>query len=172
MAGARAIAPCVLKLYFELCKCWSVLEQPPPFAQHRQSGEWKGIVAQYALAFFWLSLVPFTTGWMGENHFTTIPVALYGFVLLMAGTAYYFLSHTLANLHGKDSTLARAMGKDKKGKVSVYIYMAAVPLCFVNAWIGLLGYAFVATMWLIPDRRIENILVHEEQHSETKETLH
>jgi uncharacterized membrane protein len=109
---------------------------------------------------FWLSLVPFTSGWMGENHFTTIPVALYGFVLLMASIAYYFLAHSLIELHGKDSTLAVAIGKDVKGKVSAVIYFIAIPLTFVNAWIGMALYACVAAMWFIPDRRIENKVVH------------
>ena len=110
---------------------------------------------------FWLSLVPFTTAWMGENHFTTWPVALYGTVLMMAGIAYYILAHTLMKLHGKDSTIAKAIGKDHKGIISVVIYVIAVPLAFLNAWISLGLYATVAGMWLIPDRRIEKKLVKE-----------
>lgn len=110
---------------------------------------------------FWLSLVPFTTAWMGENHFTTWPVALYGTVLMMAGIAYYILAHTLMKLHGKDSTIAKAIGKDHKGIISVVIYIIAVPLAFLNAWISLGLYATVAGMWLIPDRRIEKKLIKE-----------
>ena len=104
---------------------------------------------------FWLSLIPFTTAWMGENHFTTWPVALYGVVLMMAGIAYYILAHSLINLHGKDSTIAKALGKDHKGIISVVIYFFAIPLAFLNSWISLILYASVAAMWFIPDRRIE-----------------
>jgi uncharacterized membrane protein len=110
---------------------------------------------------FWLSLIPFTTAWMGENHFTTWPVALYGIVLMMAGIAYYILAHTLLQLHGKNSTLAKALGKDHKGIISVVIYIIAVPLAFLNSWISLTMYAMVSTMWLIPDRRIEKRIVQE-----------
>jgi uncharacterized membrane protein len=108
---------------------------------------------------FWLSLVPFVSGWMGENHFATWPVVLYGFVLFMNGTAYYILQQSLIKLHGKNSTLAIAIGKDRKGLISVAIYVIAIALSFVSAWIGLTLYAVVAAMWLIPDRRIENELV-------------
>lgn len=104
---------------------------------------------------FWLSLVPFTTGWMGENHFTTLPVALYGLVLLMAGIAYYILEQTLIKLHGRESTLATALGKDYKGVLSVVIYLVAVPLAFINPNFSLILYGCVAAMWFIPDRRIE-----------------
>jgi len=107
---------------------------------------------------FWLSLVPFVTGWMGENHFTTVPVALYGFVLFMAGIAYYLLAHCLASLHGKESTLSVALGKDWKGISSVIIYAIGIALCFYNSWISLFLYAFVAAMWFIPDKRIEKRL--------------
>ena len=110
---------------------------------------------------FWLSLVPFTTAWMGENHFTTWPVVLYGLVLMMAGVAYYILAHTLISLHGKDSTLARAFGKDHKGIISVVIYVIAVPLAFLNSTITLCMYAMVAAMWLIPDRRIEKRIIQK-----------
>jgi len=86
---------------------------------------------------FWLSLVPFTTGWMGENHFTTLPVALYGTVLLMAGVAYYILAHCLVSIHGKQSTLAVALGKDCKGILSVVFYAIGVACAFINNWISL-----------------------------------
>lgn len=104
---------------------------------------------------FWMSLFPFVTAWMGENHFTTLPIALYGFVCFMAGLAYYILTQTLIQLHGKESTLAIAVGKDRKGIVSVIIYTIAIPLSFINGYIGLACYAIVAAIWFIPDRRIE-----------------
>jgi uncharacterized membrane protein len=115
---------------------------------------------------FWLSLVPFVTGWMGENHFAALPVALYGFVLLMAGVAYYFLAHCLAGVHGKDSTIAQALGRDKKGIASVVIYAIGIPLCFVNPWIGFGLYTIVAGIWFIPDKRIEHTLT-DHAHGET-----
>ncbi|HEX5412968.1 MAG TPA: TMEM175 family protein [Terriglobia bacterium] len=104
---------------------------------------------------FWLSLVPFTTAWMGENHFTPWPVAVYGIVLLLAGVAYFILTKTLISLHGRGSTLARSIGSDFKGKISIAIYAAAIPLAFARAWIAGACYVIVAIIWLIPDRRIE-----------------
>lgn len=111
---------------------------------------------------FWLSLVPFTSGWMGENHFTQWPVALYGIVLMMAGIAYYFLAHSLIHLHGKNSTLAKALGKDRKGILSVVLYILGVGLSFINPWIGFSFYALVAAIWFIPDKRIEKNLAKQE----------
>jgi uncharacterized membrane protein len=108
---------------------------------------------------FWLSLVPFVTGWMGENQFAPLPVALYGGVLLMAGIAYYILSRALIHHHGKDSALAKAVGNDFKGKLSVAIYTVAVPVSFVNRWVAFGIYIAVAVMWLVPDRRIERTLI-------------
>jgi uncharacterized membrane protein len=110
---------------------------------------------------FWLSLVPFVTGWMGENHFATMPVALYGVVLLMAAIAYYILAHQLAAIHGKDSLLAKALGSDWKGKLSIVIYAVGIAASFLNPWIGFCLYAAVAAMWLIPDRRIESKMERE-----------
>ncbi len=107
---------------------------------------------------FWLSLVPFVTGWVGENHFAALPVALYGVVLLMAGVAYFILARALANHHGKDSKLAIALGKDYKGIVSMVAYLIAIPMAFVNPWISCALYVLVAIMWFIPDRRIERVL--------------
>lgn len=104
---------------------------------------------------FWLSLFPFATGWMGENHFAAWPVVIYGAVSLMAGIAYYLLAHNLASLHGKDSTLAKALGKDRKGVLSVIIYAIGIGLAFINPWLGIACYFAVACMWFIPDRRIE-----------------
>jgi uncharacterized membrane protein len=106
---------------------------------------------------FWLSLVPFVTGWMGENHFAALPVALYGAVLLMAGLAYFVLARVLATHHGKDSKLAVALGRDTKGKASIAIYAVAIPLSFVSPWISLAMYVVVAVIWFIPDRRIERV---------------
>jgi uncharacterized membrane protein len=107
---------------------------------------------------FWLSLVPFVTGWMGENNFATWPVAVYGFVLMMAGVAYYFLAHALANVHGKNSTIARALGRDKKGIASVILYALGIGLTFVSPWLGFATYTVVAGIWFIPDTRIEEKL--------------
>jgi uncharacterized membrane protein len=109
---------------------------------------------------FWLSLIPFVTGWMGENHFATIPVALYGLVLFFAAIAYFILTRTLISHHGKDSTLAIALGRDTKGKGSLVIYFVAIPLAFVNSWLACALYFLVAAMWLIPDRRIEKNLIN------------
>jgi len=108
---------------------------------------------------FWLSLVPFVTGWMGENHFAASPVALYGVVLLCAAIAYYILTRALIAQHGKDSILATALGRDFKGKISPVFYVAAIALAFVNTWLACSLYVLVAIMWLIPDRRIEKALV-------------
>jgi uncharacterized membrane protein len=107
---------------------------------------------------FWLSLLPFVTGWMGENHFSTLPVAVYGMVLLMAAIAYSNLELALMRLQGKDSQLAKAVGQDYKEKISLVIYAAAIPLSFVNRWLGLSLYVAVAVLWVIPDRRIEKKL--------------
>ena len=107
---------------------------------------------------FWLSLVPFVTGWMGENHFAALPVALYGVVLLMASIAYYILARLLAVLHGKGSKLAIALGSDIKGLSSSAIYVIAIPFSFVNPWIAFSAYVLVAVIWFIPDRRIEKVL--------------
>jgi uncharacterized membrane protein len=105
---------------------------------------------------FWLSLIPFVTAWVNENHFDPLPVAFYGLVLLMTGMAYYILERTLIAHHGADSALARAMGNDFKGLASLAIYTVAIVLAFVNPWIACALYVLVAAMWFIPDRRIEN----------------
>ncbi len=107
---------------------------------------------------FWLSLVPFTTGWMGENHLAAWPVAVYGMVLLLAGVAYFILTKTLIALHGKNSTLATSIGSDLKGGISIVIYAVAIPLAFVQPWIACACYVVVAIMWVVPDRRIERAL--------------
>jgi len=107
---------------------------------------------------FWLSLIPFATGWMGENHFAAWPVAFYGGVLLSAAIAYFILAHVLISYHGRDSALAKALGKDFKGKASLVLYAAAIPLPFVSPWFACALYVLVVIMWLIPDRRIERAL--------------
>jgi len=107
---------------------------------------------------FWLSLIPFVTGWMGENHFAPWPVALYGVVLLFAAIAYFILAHGLIAVHGRDSHLAKALGSDLKGKISVGLYAAAILLAAVNSWISCGLYVLVAIIWLVPDRRIEKTL--------------
>jgi uncharacterized membrane protein len=104
---------------------------------------------------FWLSLVPFVTGWMSENHFAPVPTALYGVVLFMAGTAYYFLSKCLIAIHGENSMLARSVGGDRKGLISLVIYGVAIPVALVQPRIAFTMYCVVAAIWFIPDRRIE-----------------
>ncbi len=110
---------------------------------------------------FWLSLIPFTTAWMGENHFAMVPVAFYGIVLLMCSIGYYFLSVSLKKLHGEDSTLAQAIGNDRKGILSTVIYMLGIGLCFIHPYIGFGLYTVVAAIWFVPDSRIEKKLHHE-----------
>ena len=105
---------------------------------------------------FWLSLIPFATGWMGENHFSTFPVALYGLVLWFSALAYFIMVRVLMSQHNKDSVLATAISGGGKERVSLIIYTAAIPLAFIFSWIALALYVTVAIMWLVPDRRIEN----------------
>jgi uncharacterized membrane protein len=109
---------------------------------------------------FWLSLIPFVTGWMGENHFEAVPTALYGVVLLMAAIAYWILQRTILAEHGHDSVLAKAVGRDFKGKISPIIYAIAIASTFFHEWLAELLYVLVALMWLVPDRRIAKVL-HE-----------
>ena len=104
---------------------------------------------------FWLSLIPFASGWMGENNFSTIPVAAYGAVLMMSGIAYYFLAHRFTNLHGKTSHFAHALGNDKKGKISILIYFIGITLSFLLPLLGFSMYVIVAIIWFIPDKRFE-----------------
>ena len=105
---------------------------------------------------FWLSLFPFATAWMGENHFTPLPTAMYGVVLLMAGIAYVVLQQRIIAVEGRDSLLAIATGTDFKGKVSVLGYVAGIGLSFVQPWLACTLYVLVALLWLVPDRRIES----------------
>ena len=107
---------------------------------------------------FWLSLIPFVTGWMGENNFAKLPVALYGGVLWLSAMAYYIMVRAMLAHHGKDSILATALGDGKKERISLAIYTVAIPLAFAASWFSALLYVVVAVIWLIPDRRIENQL--------------
>jgi uncharacterized membrane protein len=111
---------------------------------------------------FWLTLVPFTTAWMGQTSFQTWPVAVYGAVLLMAAVAYYLLTRALLAHHSQASTLSQAVGDDRKGRLSLALYAAAVPLAFVNRWLAVGIYIFVALIWLVPDPRIERRLTRPE----------
>ncbi|MGH7983431.1 MAG: TMEM175 family protein [Candidatus Udaeobacter sp.] len=111
---------------------------------------------------FWLSLFPFTTAWMGENHLAAIPTAIYGFVLLMAAIAYYVLERAIIAKEGRESFLALAVGKEWKGRLSLALYLAAIPLAFVSSWIASALYVFGALLWLIPDPRIEKALKKRE----------
>ena len=110
---------------------------------------------------FWLSLIPFTTGWMGENHFTTLPTAMYGVVLLMAAIAYVLLQQTIIRAHGAGELLQRAVGTDWKGKLSPMLYLTAIVLAFIWPPASLAMYVLVALLWLVPDRRIERVLETE-----------
>jgi len=112
---------------------------------------------------FWLSLVPFTTGWMGENHFAPQPVALYGVVLLMAAIAYFILQHRIIASQGEGSLLRRAIGNDWKGKLSPLLYALAIVLAFAWRWVAVGIYVLVALIWLVPDRRIERVLAEREE---------
>ena len=111
---------------------------------------------------FWLSLVPFVTGWMGENHFASLPTAVYGAVLLCAGIAYTILQAVIVGSHGGER-LKAAVGRDLKGKVSVVAYAVAIPMAFVNQWISDGLYVTVALIWLVPDSRIERTLAHRSE---------
>jgi uncharacterized membrane protein len=112
---------------------------------------------------FWLSLFPFTTAWVGENHLAPAPTAVYGFVLLMAAIAYFILQRRIIASQGSDSLLAAAIGKDWKGKLSPVLYFTAIPLAFVSVWISDGLFIFVALVWLVPDRRIERVLAKREK---------
>jgi TMEM175 potassium channel family protein len=116
---------------------------------------------------FWLSLVPFATAWMGENHYESTPSAMYGVVMLMAAIAYYILQSRILRLEGPRSLLAAAVGEDRKGKLSPVLYASAIPLAYVRPWIAGALYVIVALIWVIPDARIERIAAHHEAAHET-----
>ncbi len=128
-------------------------------AAHKVSG---GILWANLHLLFWLSLFPFATGWMGENHFTATPTATYGGVLLMAAIAYYILQCTIIAREGRTSALAQAVGRDWKGKVSPVLYLTAIGLSFVQPWMASAVYVLVALLWFVPDRRIEQTLAKQE----------
>ncbi|MFC5673699.1 TMEM175 family protein [Streptomyces incanus] len=109
---------------------------------------------------FWLSLIPFTTAWMGQNHFAAVPTAAYGIDLLAAALAYYTLQKTIIRDQGAESLLATAVGRDLKGKVSPLLYASGIGLSFLNDWLAVAIYAGVALMWLVPDRRLERTIAH------------
>jgi uncharacterized membrane protein len=111
---------------------------------------------------FWLSLVPIVTGWIGENHFAKIPMVLYGIILLMAAIAYFILQSRIIKNHGSDSILARAIGKDLKGKMSPILYIIAIGTCWISSWISGIIYIIVAIIWIVPDKRIEVIFKNED----------
>ena len=121
-------------------------------AAHSVSG---AVLWANSLLLFWLSLIPFATAWMGENHFAKWPVALYGIVLLLAAFSYYLLAHCITNLHGRNSAFAQALGSDRKGKLSVILYTLGIGLSFFHSYIGLILYAAIAALWFIPDKRFE-----------------
>jgi uncharacterized membrane protein len=126
---------------------------------HRVSG---GVLWANLLLLFWLSLVPFVTGWMGENHFAPAPMALYGVVLLMAAVSYTLLVRATLKVEGPDSLLGRAIGLDRKGKISMLLYVIGIAASFYSSWLSGAMYVAVAMIWLIPDRRIERVLgVHQ-----------
>jgi uncharacterized membrane protein len=116
-----------------------------------------GILWANAHLLFWLSLVPFVTAWMGENHFAPMPMAAYGVVLFLAGVAYLVLQRVIIRSQGSESVLAAAVGRDMKGKLSALAYALAIPAAFIRPWIAGMLFVGVAMMWLIPDRRIEDL---------------
>ncbi|VXB78006.1 Potassium channel HX13_20290 [Burkholderia sp. 8Y] len=111
---------------------------------------------------FWLSLFPFTTNWMGESHLSAVPTACYGFVLFMTAVAWYILTRVLIAMHGENSPLERAVGADRKGKLSVLLYLVAIAVSFREPWVAAFIYALVAAVWLVPDRRIERVVANQE----------
>jgi uncharacterized membrane protein len=127
---------------------------------HRVSG---GVLWANLHLLFWLSLIPFTTAWAGENHFQAMPIALYGAVLLMCAVSYSILVRALIGLHGRQSVLARAIGGDRKGWISIAFYGVGIALSFWRPWMGGAVYVIVAMIWLIPDRRIENTIHRDER---------
>lgn len=122
---------------------------------------------------FWLSLIPFTSGWIGRTDFSAVPNALYGVVLLMSAIAYFILQYLILQTHGENSVLHKAIGKDYKGKISLILYAAAIPLAFVSQWFSISIYFVVALMWIVPDKRIEKTLYKEiKEHQEEDKTEH
>jgi len=112
---------------------------------------------------FWLSLIPFTTSWMGENHATSAPAALYGFILFMSGIAYYILQNLIIKHHDEDFVLRKVIGKNAKGKISIVVYAVGIMLAYVSPWVAIACYIAVAIMWIVPEKHIENH-VKEKEH--------
>ncbi|WP_338767994.1 TMEM175 family protein [Bernardetia sp. ABR2-2B] len=119
---------------------------------------------------FWLSLIPFTSGWVGRTNFSAVPEALYGVVLLMSAIAYFILQSLILKIHGENSILNKAIGKDYKGKISLVLYAVAIPLSFVSQWISISIYIGVALLWVVPDKRIEKILYKEIKKNQKEES--
>jgi uncharacterized membrane protein len=113
---------------------------------------------------FWLSLIPFATSWVGQNNFSTYPVALYGVVLWMTAFAYFLMVRSLMSYHDENSLLTKALGDGRKERVSLILYSAAIPLAFIRSWLAMVLYVVVAIMWLVPDPRIEEKMTDEESH--------
>ena len=107
---------------------------------------------------FWLSLIPFGTSWIGTEHFAAIPMSVYGFILLMSGVSYLILQQRLIHLHGKESLLNQAIKGDKKGKITFFINLTAIPLAFISPWISGIMYIVIALIWIVPDKRIESLI--------------
>jgi uncharacterized membrane protein len=128
-------------------------------ASHRVTG---GMLWANLHLLFWLSLIPFTTAFMGENHFAPLPSALYGVVLLMAAIAYFILQQTIIASQGRDSLLKKAIGSDWKGRLSPASYAVAIPVAFWSPWLAQAIYVAIALIWLVPDRRIEHVLVQKD----------
>lgn len=118
---------------------------------------------------FWLSLIPFTSGWIGRTNFSAVPNALYGVVLLMSAIAYFILQYLILKIHGNNSILHKAIGKDYKGRISLVLYAAAIPLSFVSQWVSISIYFGVALLWIVPDKRIEKTLYQKIKDSQKKE---
>lgn len=157
LAALLAVAPALLSYVLSFALLGSYWNNHHHLLQAAKRVDGRVLWANLHLL-FWLSLAPFTTAWMGRTNFAPLPVATYGLVLTLAGAGYFFLSRSLIALHGADSTLATAVGKDVKGRLSVAIYGAAVILAFVNAGLAFALYVVVAVIWFLPDRRIEHAM--------------
>ncbi len=131
---------------------------------HATNGIAGGVMWANMHLLFWLSLIPFGTQWIGENHSQASPAAVYGFILLMAACAYFILQQTIIRNEGKKSAIARAIGRDKKGKVSIVLYLLSIGAAFLGTWISYGLFVIVALMWIAPDRRLEPIFEHLEDH--------
>ena len=159
-AALGALLPNFCRLCAELHLFRHLLEQSPSSLPHRHAGRWAHSLGQLHLL-FWLSLIPSATAWMGRNFLAPVPTAVYGIVLLMAAIAYTLLQGAIMRRQGAQSVLAKALGSDIKGKISIVLYLAGIAAAFVNPWAAAAIYVLVAVMWLIPDRRIESVFGRE-----------